>query len=60
MNLVGYGGGPYLAGVMSDQFGGKGGLGYSLIAMNGLLLWGCLHYALGSRTYRHDLGQRTD
>jgi hypothetical protein len=57
MNLVGYGGGPTLAGFLSDHFGGAHGLGSALIAMNGLLLWGCLHYALGSRSYRRDLGE---
>jgi predicted MFS family arabinose efflux permease len=60
MNLVGFGGGPYLAGAMSDRFGGTGGLGSALIAMNGLLLWACLHYALAARTYRQDLGDRHD
>ena len=59
MNLVGFGGGPYLAGFMSDRIGGENSLGMSLIAMNVVLLWGCLHYALGSRSYRADLARNT-
>lgn len=59
MNLIGFGGGPYLAGVLSDRIGGSNSLGQSLIVMNIVLVWGCLHYALASRWYRADLA-RTD
>ena len=55
MNLFGYGGGPVVAGVMSDLFGGEEALRYSLAVMNGLLLWAGVHYALATRTYRQDL-----
>lgn len=55
MNLFGYGGGPVVAGVMSDLFGGEEALRYSLAVMNGFLLWAGLHYALATRTYREDL-----
>jgi predicted MFS family arabinose efflux permease len=59
MNLVGFGGGPFLAGWMSDRIGGSNALGMSLIAMNVVLLWGCAHYVLAARNYRSDLA-RTD
>ena len=55
MNLFGYGGGPVVAGVMSDLFGGEEALRYSLAVMNGFLLWAGVHYALATRTYREDL-----
>ena len=55
MNLFGYGGGPVLAGVMSDLFGGEEALRYSLAVMNGFLLWAGVHYALATRSYLADL-----
>ena len=55
MNLFGYGGGPVVAGVMSDLFGGEDALRYALAVMNGFLIWAGLHYALATRTYRADL-----
>ncbi len=55
MNLFGYGGGPVVAGFMSDLFGGEDALRYSLALMNGLLLWAGVHYYLATRTYREDL-----
>ena len=55
MNLFGYGGGPVVAGFMSDLFGGEDALRYSLAVMNGLLLWAGVHYALATRTYLADL-----
>lgn len=55
MNLFGYGGGPVVAGIMSDLFGGEEALRYSLAVMNGFLLWAGIHYALATRTYREDL-----
>ena len=55
MNLFGYGGGPVVAGIMSDVFGGEDALRYSLAVMNGLLLWAGVHYALAMRHYNQDL-----
>jgi predicted MFS family arabinose efflux permease len=55
MNLLGYGGGPTIAGLLSDLIGGEDGLRYSLIAMNAVLLWACVHYAWATRSYRDDL-----
>ncbi|MBW2426211.1 MAG: MFS transporter [Deltaproteobacteria bacterium] len=55
MNLLGYGGGPTLAGLLSDLFGGEGALRHSLLAMNGVLAWACVHYAWATRSYRGDL-----
>jgi hypothetical protein len=55
MNLLGYGGGPTLAGLLSDLFGGEGALRHSLLAMNGVLVWACVHYAWATRSYRDDL-----
>lgn len=59
MNLFGYGGGPVVAGIMSDLFGGEEALRYSLAVMNGLLLWAGVHYALAAHTYREDLASTT-
>ena len=55
MNLFGYGGGPVVAGMMSDLFGGEEALRYSLAVMNLFLLWAGVHYALATRNYREDL-----
>ena len=55
MNLFGYGGGPVVAGWISDFFGGEEALRYALAMMQGLLLWAAVHYFLAMRTYRQDL-----
>ena len=55
MNLFGYGGGPVVAGLFSDLFGGEEGLRYSLALMNGFLIWAGIHYAWAARTYPADL-----
>ena len=57
MTLFGYGGGPVVAGLISDAFGGETALRYALAVMQGLLLWAGLHYALAMRTYREDLAK---
>jgi predicted MFS family arabinose efflux permease len=55
MNLLGYGLGPMVAGMISDALGGDEALRYALAWMNAVLAWACLHYWLASRTYREDL-----
>jgi MFS family permease len=55
MNLIGYGLGPPVAGILSDALGGDGALRYSLALMNIGLIWSCAHYMLCARTYREDL-----
>ncbi|MEM7413503.1 MAG: MFS transporter [Myxococcota bacterium] len=60
MNLFGYGGGPVVAGVMSDLFGGEEALRYALALMNMLLLWAGVHYFLATRTYREDLADAAE
>lgn len=55
MNLLGYGLGPTVAGMISDALGGDESLRYALAWMNAVLAWACLHYWLASRTYREDL-----
>ena len=55
MNLIGYGLGPPIAGLVSDALGGEAALRYSLALMNVVLMWSCVHYFLCARTYRHDL-----
>lgn len=57
MNLFGYGGGPVVAGLFSDAFGGEDGLRYALAVMTGFLLWAAVHYALATRHYREDLAR---
>jgi MFS family permease len=58
MNLLGYGLGPPLAGLISDLLGGEGALRYSLALMNAVLIWSCAHYLLAARTYREDRLER--
>ncbi len=58
MNLLGYGLGPPLAGLVSDALGGEDALRYALAAMNGVLLLSCVHYLLAARTYREDLNAK--
>jgi len=58
MNLLGYGLGPPLAGLISDLLGGEGALRYSLAVMNAVLVWSCAHYLLAARTYREDRLER--
>ena len=58
MNLFGYGVGPWVAGALSDWFGGEEALRLSLMALNGVMLWACVHYYLAAQTYRQDLGAK--
>ena len=58
MNLVGFGLGPWLAGIASDAFRpayGEDSIRYSLLAFTGVLAWAGLHYVLAARSYRADL-----
>jgi predicted MFS family arabinose efflux permease len=55
MNLVGFGLGPVVLGVLSDAFGGEAQIRYALLSLIACLVWASIHYALGSRTYRRDL-----
>ncbi len=55
MNLLGYGLGPTVAGLISDALGGDQALRHALACMNAVLAWACVHYALAARTYRADL-----
>lgn len=55
MNLLGYGLGAPVAGLISDALGGEDAIRHALALMNGILAWACLHYWLASRTYREDL-----
>jgi hypothetical protein len=58
MNLIGFGLGPQLAGIASDQLAplaGSAAIGQALLALHALLLWAGVHYALAARSYRADL-----
>jgi len=55
MNLFGYGGGPVVAGMLSDAFGGEESIRYALAIMQVFLVWAAVHYWLAMRTYREDL-----
>jgi MFS family permease len=62
MNLVGFGLGPWLAGVLSDAFRprfGEQSIRYALLTVTVLMLWGVAHYLLAARTYRQDLFAKT-
>ena len=60
MNLLGYGLGAPLAGLLSDALGGDQALRQALALMNVVLLWACVHYGLSARTYRADLQATAD
>lgn len=48
-NLVGYGLGPFLAGMVSDRVGGSEGIRWGLVALMLTGAWGCVHYVLAWR-----------
>jgi MFS family permease len=58
LTLIALGGGPLLAGALSDFFGGDANpasLGHALAWVSGLYAWAALHFALASRTLKRDL-----
>lgn len=48
-NLIGYGLGPFLAGVVSDHVGGEQGIRWGLAALMLTGAWGCVHYMFAWR-----------
>lgn len=48
-NLIGYGLGPFIAGVVSDRVGGAEGIRWGLAALMLTGAWGCIHYLLAWR-----------
>ena len=58
MNLVGFGEGPVLLGVLSDAYGAEGGLSAALRMLLVFLAWSILHYVLGARSYARDLNAK--
>jgi predicted MFS family arabinose efflux permease len=48
-NLIGYGLGPFIAGVVSDRVGGPAGIRWGLAALMLTGVWGCVHYLLAWR-----------
>lgn len=58
LTLVGLGGGPFLAGALSDFFGAASdpkSLGKALACVSVLYVWAAIHFALASRTLKRDL-----
>ena len=58
LTLIGLGGGPLIAGMLSDWFGGAANpasLGKALAWTSILYVWAALHFALASRTLKRDL-----
>jgi MFS family permease len=56
--LIGQGVGPSLAGFISDRLApsfGTSSLRYALLIVGLVNIWAAAHYALGTRTLRHDL-----
>ncbi len=51
-NLIGYGLGPLLAGLVSDAVGGEDPLRWGLLALLGIGLWSSIHYLLAWRAGR--------
>jgi MFS family permease len=54
-NLVGYGVGPFLVGILSDAIGGPKSLGSALTLVLMINLWSTLHFVLAVRSTRRDL-----
>ena len=48
-NLLGYAGGPFIVGLLSDAIGGDEPLRWALLASLPLYLWGAFHFYLGRR-----------
>jgi MFS family permease len=58
LSLIGLGGGPFLAGALSDWFGSAtnpASLGRALASISVLYVWAALHFALAARTLKRDL-----
>ena len=55
MNLVGFGFGPIVVGMLSDRFGGGAQIRYALLSLIICLAWASVHYLLAARSYRQDL-----
>ncbi|HPG26331.1 MAG TPA: MFS transporter [Myxococcota bacterium] len=55
MNIVGFGLGPIVVGVLSDHFGGGAEIRYALLSLIVCMGWAAVHYVLGARTYLRDL-----
>ena len=58
LTLIGLGGGPLIAGMLSEWFGGAANpasLGKALAWTSILYVWAALHFALASRTLKRDL-----
>lgn len=48
-NLLGYAGGPFIVGLLSDAIGGQQPLRWALVSILALYAWGALHLWLGRR-----------
>lgn len=62
MNIVGFGLGPQLTGVLSDVLRptfGEHSLRYALLAVTVCMGWAAVHYFVAARTYREDLEAKT-
>ena len=55
MNLVGFGLGPVLVGLLSDRFGGGAEIRWALVSLIVFVAWAAVHYLLGARSYVRDL-----
>ena len=55
MNLVGFGLGPIVVGLLSDRFGGGVEIRNALLLLVACMAWAAVHYLLGARTYLRDL-----
>jgi len=55
MNVIGFGIGPWLIGVISEALGGDTQLRYAMLVMIVGIAGAAVHYLLGARTYREDL-----
>ena len=63
LNLIGFGLGPWLVGILNDRLAvrfGDASVRYSLLIIGAFHIWGALHNWLAARTLREDLAARED
>lgn len=60
-NLIGYGVGPYLVGVVSDAYGGPQSLRKALVTVLGIsLAWAMVHFFLAARHFERDAARAAE
>lgn len=56
-NLIGYGLGPFIVGVVSDQIGSDDSIRYGLLGLSVVSVWVAAHFYLAAHFARNDVGE---